>query len=261
VRVAARPRWRGSDGASRSSSTPSGLDRKTVTAFLEGPRWPQAEKRSPIEAAFGWEPGTISGCSMGSRAWCRWRPLRMPTMSQLRGNESNQAVRTTRCSQSCGPCARTSTPCPAGWRGSSPVPNPWVALMARPDLILHRAAIAEPARYYDGERAIVVRRGLLLEDERRYLWHELVHADRRDRACHHDARADASVDREAVRRAIPTSSLMWAADKAQDWCRDGRPAQAARAWVRWRVQIAHPAERGTAPQEQRGGQHEPHGWR
>jgi lambda repressor-like predicted transcriptional regulator len=38
----------------------SGLDRKTVKAFLDGDRWPQAEKRSKIEAAFGWKPGTIS---------------------------------------------------------------------------------------------------------------------------------------------------------------------------------------------------------
>lgn len=122
--------------------------------------------------------------------------------------------------------------------------------MARPDLILHRAAIAEPARYYDSERAIVVRRGLLVEEERRYLWHELVHADRRDRACHHDARADASVDREAVRRAIPTSSLMWAADKAQDWCELADLLKLPEAWVRWRVQIAHPAERGLLREEQ-----------
>jgi hypothetical protein len=116
--------------------------------------------------------------------------------------------------------------------------------MARPDLVLHRAPIAEPARYYDSERAIVVRRGMLLEEERRYLWHELVHADRRDRECHVDSRADASVDREAVRRAIPTSSLMWAADKAQDWCELADLLKLPEPWVRWRVQIAHPAERG-----------------
>jgi hypothetical protein len=30
-----------------------------------------------------------------------------------------------------------------------------------------RLAIAEPARYYDGRRAIVLRAGLLLEEERR----------------------------------------------------------------------------------------------
>jgi hypothetical protein len=119
-----------------------------------------------------------------------------------------------------------------------------VALVARSDLALHRAAISEPARYYDGERAIVVRRGLLLAEERRYLWHELVHADRRDRSCNVDQRTEVSVDREAVRRAIPTSSLTWAAGKAQDWPEMADLLKLPEHWVRWRVQIAHPAERG-----------------
>jgi hypothetical protein len=122
--------------------------------------------------------------------------------------------------------------------------------MARSDLVLHRAAIAEPARYYDGERAIVVRRGLLLADERRYLWHELVHADRRDRRCEASTKLEGSVDREAVRRAVPTSSLMWAAHKAQDWSELADLLKLPEYWVRWRVQIAHPAERGLLRAEQ-----------
>jgi hypothetical protein len=121
--------------------------------------------------------------------------------------------------------------------------------MARHDLVLQRSAIAEPARYYDSERAIVVRRGLLLADERRYLWHEIVHADRRDEACYTDQRVEASVDREAVRRAVPTSSLLWAGREAQNWPEMADLLKLPEHWVRWRVQIAHPAERGLLHQE------------
>lgn len=123
------------------------------------------------------------------------------------------------------------------------MPNPWVALRARPDLLLLRAWISEPGRYYDSERAIVMRRGLLLCEERRYLWHELVHADRRDRACHMDDRVEGSVDREAVRRAIPTSSLEWAWPRADHWCDLADLLKLPEGWVRWRWQISAPYEK------------------
>jgi hypothetical protein len=44
----------------------SGLDRKTVSSFLEGERWPQMSKRSRIEAALGWQPGTMAGILEGA---------------------------------------------------------------------------------------------------------------------------------------------------------------------------------------------------
>lgn len=115
--------------------------------------------------------------------------------------------------------------------------------MARPDVLLHRAPIAEPARYYDEERAIVMRRGLLLREERRFLWHELVHADRRDRSCHVDQKAETSVEREAVQRAIPRPTLEWAWGRAREWHELAELLKLPEAWVRWRVEIAHPAEK------------------
>lgn len=110
-------------------------------------------------------------------------------------------------------------------------------------MVLHRAPIAEPARYYDAERAIVVRRGLLLEEERRYLWHELVHADRRDRACHVDDRVEVSVEREAARRALPLPSLLWAFGRATSHEEVVDLLKLPAKWIQFRLDIAHPAER------------------
>jgi len=115
--------------------------------------------------------------------------------------------------------------------------------MARPDLLLHRARIAEPARYYDTERAIVVRRGLLLEEERRYLWHELVHADRRDHDCHASAKTENSVEREAARRALPLSTLLWAFGRATSHHEVVDLLKLPAQWIQFRLDIAHPAER------------------
>lgn len=115
--------------------------------------------------------------------------------------------------------------------------------MARSDLVLHRARIAEPARYYDTERAIVVRRGLLLEEERRYLWHELVHADRRDRQCHADGKSEDSVEREAVRRALPLATLLWAFGRATSREEVVDLLKLPADWIQYRLNIAHPAER------------------
>lgn len=123
------------------------------------------------------------------------------------------------------------------------VPNPWVALEARPDLLLVRAAIPEPGRYYDAERTIVVRKGLMIVEERRYLWHELVHADRRDQACHITAKQEASVEREAARRAMPLTSLEFAAERALSWDEFADHLKAPTSWARFRWRIAHPAEK------------------
>ncbi|WP_224279061.1 hypothetical protein [Nocardioides lacusdianchii] len=106
-----------------------------------------------------------------------------------------------------------------------------------------RLPIAEPGRYYHGRRAIVLRSGMLLEDERRYLWHELVHADRNDRACHGSIAAEVSVEREAARRAMPMSSLLWAFQL--EWQRHlvASLLKLPEEWVQFRLHAAHPAEK------------------
>ncbi|WP_370246943.1 hypothetical protein [Nocardioides sp.] len=81
-------------------------------------------------------------------------------------------------------------------------------------LVRHR--ISEPGRYYDEIRTIVVRSGLLLAEERRVLWHELVHAERRDRVGHTDARVEGLVDRQAAELAMPWESLRWAWHESTD---------------------------------------------
>jgi hypothetical protein len=96
------------------------------------------------------------------------------------------------------------------------VPSPWIALAARTDLNLVRAAISSQGRYYDSHRTIVMRDDLLIEEERRHLWHELVHADRRDRVGHMDAKVERLVDRHAAENAMPWESIRWAWDRATD---------------------------------------------
>lgn len=105
-----------------------------------------------------------------------------------------------------------------------------------------RAAIAEPGRYYHDDHTIVLRKGLLLEQERHVLWHELVHADREDEYCNTDWRVEASVEREAAHRAMPLLALEWAAGAAQDWFEFVDLLKLPDEWVRFRMDIAHPAE-------------------
>lgn len=123
------------------------------------------------------------------------------------------------------------------------MPSPWVALAARPDLILARLPIAEPGRYYHAERTIVVRKGMLLEEERRYLWHELVHADRQDQACHGSEQVERSVERAAARWAMPITALEWAWPRAESWAEFAGLLKIPVEWAQFRVRIAHPAER------------------
>lgn len=106
-----------------------------------------------------------------------------------------------------------------------------------------RERIAEPGRYYDSLRTIVLRTGLLLCEERRHLWHELVHADRRDRACDTDRAVERSVEREAARRAMPLVSLEWAAARADHEAHFADLLKLPQDWVRFRLDIAHPGER------------------
>lgn len=107
---------------------------------------------------------------------------------------------------------------------------------------LMRERISEPARYYDSERCIVMRRGLLIVEERRYLWHELVHADRRDKACDGSVKVEVSVEREAVRRALPMRSLEWAF--SQSWERHlvAEMLKLPEEWIQFRLDVAAPYE-------------------
>lgn len=125
------------------------------------------------------------------------------------------------------------------------VPDPWQVLAAT-DLVLARVAMPELGRYYDEHRVIFVQRGLLLVEERAVLWHELVHARRRDSRCASDVlwvRQEASVDREAARWALPLPALLEAMrgepplTDAADWLKT------TPALLRVRLQGLHPAER------------------
>lgn len=106
-----------------------------------------------------------------------------------------------------------------------------------------RAAIAEPARYYDNEQSIVIRRGLLICEERRHLWHELVHSDRRDLAGHSSPGIERTVERVAVRLAIPTRSLQWAAYQTDTMCDLADLLKLPEDWVRFRWTSAPKWER------------------
>lgn len=125
------------------------------------------------------------------------------------------------------------------------VPDPWRVLAGMHDVVLLREAIPEPGRYYDAERAIVLRKSLSIEAERRYLWHELVHADRRDEACSGwvRGRMEQSVEREAARRAMPVESLEAAAHRADGWHDFCWHMKVPEPWVRFRLSVLHPAER------------------
>lgn len=98
-----------------------------------------------------------------------------------------------------------------------------------------RAPIDSPGRYYDDVRTIVLRSGMLLEEERRHLWHEVVHSDRRDRAGHTDAGVERVVEREAAERAMPWSSLWWAWEQATDLTEVAGLLRLPEDWVWQRV--------------------------
>lgn len=126
------------------------------------------------------------------------------------------------------------------------VPDPWALLHDEmPDVVLLREPIAEPGRYYDQERAIVLRSGLSIEAERRYLWHELVHARRRDAACTGwvRERMERSVEREAARLAMPVQVMAEQASRCSSWHDFVWHMKVPESWVRFRFSVLHPAER------------------
>lgn len=123
------------------------------------------------------------------------------------------------------------------------VPDPWEWLASMGDVCLLRRAIPEAGRYYHAQRAIVVRRGLSLAEERAVLWHELVHADRGDQSCTTTSVTEASVDREAARRAMPWPVLRWAVDTASSDHDLIDRLKVDERLVRIRFATLHPAER------------------
>lgn len=125
------------------------------------------------------------------------------------------------------------------------VPDPWV-LLARTDIVLVRWDIPEHGRYYHRERAIVVRRGLLLVEERAVLWHELVHARRGDERCcllHFHQQQERSVDREAARWAMPTGALLEALVGARSYVEVADTLKTTERLLTVRLDALHPAER------------------
>lgn len=120
------------------------------------------------------------------------------------------------------------------------IPDPWAELR-RTDIALIRWDIPELGRYYHRERVIVIRRGLLLVEERAVLWHELVHARRGDEVC--TPKTDASVDREAARRAMPTNDLVEAFRGARSYAEVADTLKTTVRLLRVRLETLHPAER------------------
>lgn len=104
-------------------------------------------------------------------------------------------------------------------------------------------AIDKPGRYYHDGRHIVIRSGLLIEEERRYLWHELVHADRGDIAGHTDAKVERLVERHAAEAAMPWCSVEWAWSEAVDLTDMAGMLKLPEEWVHWRLMNLHPAQK------------------
>jgi hypothetical protein len=123
------------------------------------------------------------------------------------------------------------------------IPDPWAWLAEMTDVCLVRARIRERGRYYHARRTIVVRESLLIAEERAVLWHELVHADRGDEACTASAVSEASVDREAARRAMPWPVLRWGLDAATSDAELIELMKVDERLVKVRFDCLHPAER------------------
>lgn len=128
---------------------------------------------------------------------------------------------------------------------ASGVPDPWAVLRQMRDVVMLRQPIAEPGRYYHGRRAIVLRSGRSLEEERRFLWHELVHAERGDTECDGDPAAaiERRVEREAACRAMPLGVMERRLALASGWDDFVWHMKVPEQWVRFRLSHTLPAER------------------
>jgi len=111
--------------------------------------------------------------------------------------------------------------------------------------MMTRMAISEPGRYYHDRRSIVLREGLRLDEERAVLWHELVHARRGDADCAGWFRSaqERSVEREAAQRAMPLTVMEHWLSETTDWPEFVWHMKVPEPWVRFRVTVAHPAEK------------------
>lgn len=127
--------------------------------------------------------------------------------------------------------------------------DPWTVLREdHPGLVLVRAPIGSRGRFYAGKQGIVVRDDLLLVEERAALWHEIVHARRRDTRC--DGldllRMEKSCRREAARLSIEINdladTLLWARDVHE--VADHLKTIAEYVVIRLDPRNLHPAERG-----------------
>jgi Zn-dependent peptidase ImmA (M78 family) len=97
--------------------------------------------------------------------------------------------------------------------GQLPAADPWAELAAHPEISFARAKLpdGQSGRYYRDLHAIVLDDRLDPAQERVTLWHELLHAERRDDCSISDADHEA-VDREAHARAgVPYSGVLAAA--------------------------------------------------
>lgn len=86
---------------------------------------------------------------------------------------------------------------------------------------------------------------MLIEEERRHLWHELVHADRGDEACHTDSKVERVVDRHAAESAMPWSSIEWAWGQAVDLTEMAGMLKLPEDWVHGRLMALHPAQKAS----------------
>lgn len=129
------------------------------------------------------------------------------------------------------------------------VPDPWQVLHERhPRIGLVRWDIPEMGRFYADDEIIVIRKGLLIVQERAVLWHELVHADRGDRRCddpYFDSDQERSVEREAARRAMPFRDLLEAGRGATSYAEVADALKTTEQLLRVRFGRLHPAERAS----------------
>lgn len=84
---------------------------------------------------------------------------------------------------------------------------------------------------------------MLLTEERWHLWHELVHADRRDRSFHTDAAVERLVDRLAAEWAMPWPSVEWAWTEADDMPGMADLLKLPEAAVHFRLKYLAPAQK------------------
>lgn len=127
-----------------------------------------------------------------------------------------------------------------------PVPDPW-ALLATTDLAYQdNVDMPEAGRYYHRQRVIMLRKGLLIVEQRAFLWHELVHAERGDTDCfdpYFNSDQERSVNREAARRAMPFADLLDAARGATSYAEVADTLKTTEVMLMVRLKTLHPAER------------------